>query len=172
MSRRRRRRYLRPDNGKDPSTPATAGQKNGEGEGDVIEASDLDPTVQPDDVMAMVHAPMGKAMSGAGITPDYLAERLKEELDANETKIFFDQRTGKLIYSKDLVCWKVRSEARKDSHKLLGHYPPERRELSGPAGMPLDLRVGPEVQQVIQQIEILVMGTDEPAPVQGEVIDV
>jgi hypothetical protein len=151
--------------------PANAVTVIGEGEGDTAAT----PTVDPNEVMAMVHAPLEKALNGAGITPDYLASRLREELDAHETKIFFDQRTGNLLYSKDLVSWKVRSEARKDAHKLLGHYPPERRELTGPAGVPLDLRMGPEVQQVIQEIEILVLGDSAIASMDetdGEVVDV
>jgi hypothetical protein len=142
-----------------------------EGEGGMTTLSDQDPAVGPGEVEMMVHAPMQKAFTGAGITPDYLATRLREELDANETRIFFDQRTGTLMYSKDLVSWKVRAEARKDAHKLLGHYPPERRELSGPAGVPLDLRIGPEIQQVIQQIEVLVLGSETEKPA-GEVVDV
>ena len=171
MSKRRRRRYMRDEEQNEGSTFANPEMVIGGGEGGMTTLSDESPTVGPGEVEMMVHAPMQKAFTGAGITPDYLAGRLKEELDAHETRIFFDQRTGKLMYSKDLVSWKVRSEARKDAHKLLGHYPPERRELSGPAGVPLDLRIGPEIQQVIQQIEVLVLGSETITPA-GEVVDV
>ncbi len=56
-----------------------------------------------------------------GITLDFLAEKLKRELCALETKVF-SGKTG-LIYSNPLIAWKVRQEARKDAHKLLNHYP-------------------------------------------------
>jgi len=171
MRKRRRRRYIRDEEQNEGSTFANPETAIGEGEGGMTTLSDQDLTAGPGEVEAMVHAPMQKAFTEAGITPDYLAGRLREELDANETRMFFDQRTGTLIYSKDLVSWKVRAEARKDAHKLLGHYPPERREVSGPAGVPLDLRIGPEVQQVIQQIEVLVLGSETITPA-GEVVDV
>lgn len=171
MSRRQRRRYVRDEVQNEGSMFASSEMAKEEGEGGMTTLSDQDPAVGPGEVEMMVHAPMQKAFTGAGITPDYLATRLREELDANETRIFFDQRTGTLMYSKDLVSWKVRAEARKDAHKLLGHYPPERRELSGPAGVPLDLRIGPEIQQVIQQIEVLVLGSETEKPA-GEVVDV
>lgn len=56
-----------------------------------------------------------------GIDSEYLAEKLKKELEADETKVF----CGKdgIVYSEPLIAWKVRQEARKDAHKLLDHYP-------------------------------------------------
>lgn len=61
------------------------------------------------------------ALEKHGVTLDFLAEKLKRELCALETKVF----SGKngVVYSNPLIAWKVRQEARKDAHKLLGHYP-------------------------------------------------
>ncbi len=56
-----------------------------------------------------------------GITLDFLAEKLKRELCALENKVF--NHKGTVILSPPLIDWKVRQEARKDAHKLLGHYP-------------------------------------------------
>ncbi len=69
-----------------------------------------------------------------GITLDYLADKLKEELEAQEVKVFHTDRvtvdlegkkitSDEVIYSDPLIAWKVRQEARKDAHKLRGDYP-------------------------------------------------
>ena len=64
-----------------------------------------------------------------GITEDYLLGKLKEELEAEETK-FFHQK-GKVVETKNVIAWGTRQDARKDAHKLKGDYPAERHEHTG-----------------------------------------
>lgn len=61
------------------------------------------------------------ALERQDITLDYLAEKLKDELEAHEVKVF--NHLGEVVISQPLVAWKVRQEARKDAHKLRGDYP-------------------------------------------------
>ena len=73
--------------------------------------------------------PMGPAFEKVGITPDYLADRIKEELEAMETKVFCTQ--GFVSYSDPLIAWHIRQRARQDAHKLMGDYPAEQVEHQG-----------------------------------------
>ncbi len=77
------------------------------------------------------------SLSYQGIDAVLLANKLKEELNADETKVF----SGKegLLYSTPLTAWKVRQEARKDAHKLLDHYPADRQEHYFPNGPPIQI---------------------------------
>ncbi len=61
---------------------------------------------------------------GHGITEDYLLNKLKEELEAKETKFF--HRKGKVVETEDVIEWNTRQNARKDAHKLRGDYPTEK----------------------------------------------
>lgn len=65
-------------------------------------------------------------LNTAGVTSDYLINKLKKELDAKETKFF--QHEGKVVDSKDVIAWGIRQNARKDAHKLKGDYPAEKVE--------------------------------------------
>src|SRR5690606_19961656 len=67
-----------------------------------------------------------KALENHGLTFDYLAKKLKRELNAKETKFF--QKDGFVIEQHDVVAWDVRQRARIDAHKLRGDYPAEKRE--------------------------------------------
>ena len=113
-------------------------------------------------------APMRKAMESCGITKQFLAGLLLEAMKATKTIVFLDQKSGSILYSKDLINWKVREDARRDAHKLLAHYPPERQELSGPNGTPISLKTGPAVQAIIREIEVTVLGGEgSNAPLDG-----
>lgn len=67
--------------------------------------------------------PMGPAFKGVGITPEYLAKKIKEELEAEETKVFSGPKG--VVYSKNMIAWQIRQRARQDAHKLMGDYPAE-----------------------------------------------
>ncbi|MHA1305375.1 MAG: hypothetical protein ACTSPI_16875 [Candidatus Heimdallarchaeaceae archaeon] len=75
------------------------------------------PEVSEYELIKDIENPLDKCLEKQGITAEYLAEKLKEELEAKEK--------GKGI------AWKIRQEARKDAHKLRGDYPVERTDLSG-----------------------------------------
>jgi len=78
-------------------------------------------------------AEIGKTMRDildeGGITHEYLRDKLKEELDATETKSFSFK--GDVFESEPKVAWDIRQRGRQDAHKLRGDYPAEKHELSG-----------------------------------------
>jgi len=78
-----------------------------------------------------------KAFRSEKITASYLAKKLKQELNAKETKVFLGKESEEVIYSKGLVAWDVRQKARIDAHKLMGHYPAEKHEVTGKEGRDL-----------------------------------
>ena len=73
--------------------------------------------------------PILKALDKRNITVDDLAKKLREELDANETKFFAHQ--GQVIEMQDVTAWFVRQKARMDAHKLRGDYPAEKKDVGG-----------------------------------------
>ena len=72
---------------------------------------------------------MREFLERSGITPEYLIEKLKKELDATETKSF--QFQGSAFESEEKIAWDVRQRARQDAHKLRGDYPAEKHEMEG-----------------------------------------
>lgn len=104
-------------------------------------------------------SPILKALDDEGLTPAFLAKRLKSELHAKETKVFAPSEKALLVilktmkesgldfkadakkvllnlllYSKPLPSWDVRQKARQDAHKLRGDYPPDKQEHRFPDG--------------------------------------
>lgn len=73
--------------------------------------------------------PMKKALKKQEITVDYLATKLKEELESQETKFFAHQ--GEIIQQEDVINWATRQKARIDAHRLRGDYPAEKVDLDG-----------------------------------------
>lgn len=65
------------------------------------------------------------ALSERDVTPEKLAEKLAEELEATDVKLFYDRAEKKVVQSEPLVDWKTRQEARRDATKLLGLIPKE-----------------------------------------------
>lgn len=79
------------------------------------------------DILDGLGTPLIEAFGVRGITPSFLAEKLKAELEATEVKAF--NHGGKVIYSKPLEAWEVRQRARIDAQKLFGLYPAEKVDL-------------------------------------------
>ena len=75
--------------------------------------------------------PITKAFKKHDITCDYLAKKLKSELNAKETKAQIPKGSKEFAYSKKMVAWDVRQKARQDAHKLRGDYPAEKVDLDG-----------------------------------------
>ena len=75
-----------------------------------------------------------------GITRDFLANKLKEELEAGDTQEIRDKE-GKTLETKHYPLWSVRQRARQDAHKLLGDYPAEKVKHSGDADNPIQHEV-------------------------------
>jgi len=80
--------------------------------------------------------PLGEALANKGISPKFLAMRLKQELNAQVQKVFNDKEDG-IVYSDKLIDWNTRQKARMDAHKLMGHYPAEKHDVkhSGVVGL-------------------------------------
>jgi hypothetical protein len=83
----------------------------------------------PQDVQASILSPITTALEKAGITPELLTKKLRDELNYTEPKDNIEVATP--------AAMRIRQEARKDAHKLMSHYPAEKKELSGPEGKPL-----------------------------------
>jgi hypothetical protein len=66
------------------------------------------------------------------ITPDYLAWKLYEELNAEETKFF--TYGGEVFDERKVIDWGTRQRARQDACEQLGLVPSKRHELSGKDG--------------------------------------
>lgn len=84
---------------------------------------------QPKNGFEAITNPIHEAMQLHGITPDYLAKKLEEELEAEETKLFAFR--GEIIGERNLTDWGTRQRARIDAHKLRGDYPAEEHKLNG-----------------------------------------
>ena len=99
-----------------------------------------------------------------GITEEYLALKLKRELNAKETKFF--QFQGEVVTEKNVVAWDVRQRARMDAHKLRGDYPADKHELTGADGGPIEYTDTERAARLNRLIEIALkrkkVGSDSP----------
>ncbi|MGA2958099.1 MAG: hypothetical protein ABSF48_20530 [Thermodesulfobacteriota bacterium] len=86
--------------------------------------------------MEMLVTPMKESFDAHKITGDYLAKKIKEEMNYKEPfeKIIVEGR-GKNKVTKKIVskiktpaAMAIRARARSEAHKLLGHFPPDRKE--------------------------------------------
>lgn len=71
------------------------------------------------------------ALINQGIDASYLARKVKEEMEAHETKTQIPKGHTEFVYSKPLIAWDVRQKGRQDAHKLRGDYPSEKVEHGG-----------------------------------------
>jgi len=79
----------------------------------------LDPVEIGKKIYDSLGNPLVECLEKKGITVEYLADKLKEELEATETKTF--QYKGDVIDSDAKIAWEIRQRARESAHKLLGH---------------------------------------------------
>ncbi len=103
-----------------------------------------------------LNAPMFEAMAKAGITTEYLMEKLNDELKASETRVF-NGKDG-LIYSNPLVAHDVRQRARIDAHRLLGHYPADQHHFTGSVSTVLP----PEDVALLDEVKAILKGRARP----------
>ena len=80
-------------------------------------------------VLESLNSPIVQALNDQGITPSYLAELLRKELNAKQIKVF--QHQGEVIYSGEVPALEIQQRARMDAHKLMDHYPKEKIEVEG-----------------------------------------
>ena len=92
----------------------------------------------PDDTPAQILSPITKALKNNNITLEQTCQRLKESMDAYETKVF--QGKDGLVYSKDLISHGIRLKASVEALKLQQAYPVEQ----------LNVVVYPTMQSVVR----------------------
>ncbi len=91
------------------------------------------------------------------ITPSTLAKELADHLKATKQQVFCHQ--GEVILSDPMVDWQTRGRALELAIKLWGMMPPDRREVSGPDGGPIQsdaqftIQAGPGIRAVIERLE-------------------
>jgi len=91
--------------------------------------------VTNDEIVEALLRPIDQALQRQGITPEYLAKKLKQELNATVVKTHYDPKRGEIVYSKKLPAWEIRQRARQDAHRLLNHYPATKHEVSARVGV-------------------------------------
>jgi hypothetical protein len=79
---------------------------------------------------------------------NYLAKKLKAELNAKLPKVFLPKNSRKQVYTAPLILWEIRQKARMDAHKLKGHYPAEKHQVGFDQGqIQAAFRRGPLIQR-------------------------
>jgi len=102
-----------------------------------------------DRVLEMLTTPMRESFEKHGISSDYLARKIKEEMNYKEpvSEMIVESQgkkkvTRKVIRKvKTVGAMAVRQKARESAHRLLSHFPPDRKEFAGPGGLPLGAEV-------------------------------
>ena len=69
------------------------------------------------------------ALFAHGITPEFLAQKLKERIDAREVKVF-NGKDG-IVYSESMEAWDVQADAQDMAHKLRGDYAEQKVSVGG-----------------------------------------
>jgi hypothetical protein len=92
--------------------------------------------------------PLDMALRNEGITADYLAKKLKAELEATTIKFLKDgdRKEGEFV---EVIDWPTRQKARMDAQKLRGDYPSEKTDINFPNN---NAELPPEIQKMIDEI--------------------
>ncbi len=98
--------------------PAQAGHRlmrNGEIEGEVERIKNKE---------------LNHILDAAGVTVERLAKRVRQGLDAKETKAFIHQKTGEVVYSKRMIAHDIRLKAIRLAGELRGDFAPKELNVS------------------------------------------
>jgi len=90
------------------------------------------------ELVEAVRGDMVTLLEGVGLSAQKLVASLADELNAEESKTYFDGKSGKWQYSKKFPLWPIRQKARQDAHRLSGHY---LESDSGAPKIPLELNI-------------------------------
>lgn len=82
----------------------------------------------PQNAVEAIGNPLHQVLRGKGITPEYLAGKLKDELEAEKTE--FAKFEGKICDEKNVIDWNTRQKARQDAITYLGLKPVEQHQLT------------------------------------------
>jgi phage terminase small subunit len=66
-----------------------------------------------------------RIFEAAGVTTEKLAKRVKQALDAKETKVFLCQKDGELVYSKKMIAHDIRLKAIRLAGEFVGAFAPK-----------------------------------------------
>jgi hypothetical protein len=103
------------------------------------------------------HQGPGLYLEKQGINPSTLAEELADHLRATKQHVFCYK--GDVVLSDPMVDWQTRGRALELAIKLWGMMPPDRREVSGPDGGPIQseaqlaISAGPGIRSIIERLE-------------------
>jgi len=90
------------------------------------------------------------------LTTKKVLKRIEEGLNAYETKVFYDRRTGKCIYSKKLINYTARAKSIDQAIVVLNMAPKE--------DLPEDIIPAQPVQVIIQVVDASNQSAGEQAP--------
>ncbi len=68
---------------------------------------------------------LNRIFEAAGVTTEKLAKRVKQALDAKETKAFLHQATGAVVYSKKMIAHDIRLKAIRLAGEFVGAFAPK-----------------------------------------------
>ena len=103
------------------------------------------------------HQGPGLYLEKQRINPATLAEELADHLRATKQHVFCYK--GDIVLSDPMVDWQTRGRALELAIKLWGMMPPDRREVSGPDGGPIQseaqlaISAGPGIRSIIERLE-------------------
>ncbi len=82
------------------------------------------------EVERITNRELNHVLDAAGVTIERLAKRVRQGLDAKETKVFIHQKTGNLVYSKPLKSHDIRLKATRLACELRGDFAPKEINVS------------------------------------------
>ena len=105
----------------------------------------------------LLQNPIRPLLDLEAMTPSFLVNKLKDELEAMETKPFksttkeFEDGDlmriiDKVIYSKPLIALDIRQKARQDAMRYVGMEPAEQHAFPDKEGNPQDISVLPSLE--------------------------
>jgi len=82
------------------------------------------------EVERIASSELNHILDAAGVTVKRLAKRLRQSLDAKETKAFIHQKSGNVVYSKKLIAHDIRLKATRLAAELRGDMAPKEINVS------------------------------------------
>ncbi len=82
------------------------------------------------EVERITNRELNHVFDAAGVTIERLAKRVRQGLDAKETKAFIHQKTGNVVYSKRMVAHEIRLKAIRLGAELRGDFAPKQLNVS------------------------------------------
>ncbi len=77
------------------------------------------------EVERITNIELNHVFDAAGVTIERLAKRVRQGLDAKETKAFIHQKTGNVVYSKPMKAHDIRLKAIRLAAELRGDFAPK-----------------------------------------------